>query len=131
MSAPDPQALPDLPPLPGLPRDAEGPVFAEPWQAQAFALTVQLHERGAFAWSEWAEALAAELKAAGPADDGSRYYDHWLAALEKLVTAKRLAAAEALDARKHDWEAAYLRTPHGKPVTLLPPAHPQATQEQA
>ncbi|MDB5443929.1 MAG: nitrile hydratase accessory protein [Phenylobacterium sp.] len=112
MSAPDPLKLP------GLPRDAEGPVFAEPWQAQAFALTVQLHERGAFAWSEWAEALSDQLKAAGPQDDGSRYYEHWLAALERLVTAKQLAGAGALRDRRHAWEAAYLRTPHGKPVTL-------------
>jgi nitrile hydratase accessory protein len=112
LSAPDPAALP------GLPRDAEGPVFAEPWQAQAFALTVQLHEQGAFTWSEWASALSGELKAAGPAGDGSRYYDHWLAALERMVTDKRLAGADALDARKRAWEAAYLRTPHGKPVVL-------------
>ena len=112
MSAPDPLALP------GLPRDAEGPVFAEPWQAQAFALTVQLHERGAFTWPEWAGALADELKAAGPQDDGSRYYEHWLAALERLVAAKRLAGAEMLADRKQAWAAAYLRTPHGKPVVL-------------
>jgi len=112
LSAPDPLALP------GLPRDAEGPVFAEPWQAQAFALTVQLHERGAFTWSEWARALSEQLKAAGPQDDGARYYEHWLAALERLVAAKQLAAAGALHDRKHAWEAAYLRTPHGKPVTL-------------
>lgn len=112
MSAPDPLILP------GLPRDAEGPVFAAPWEAQAFALAVQLHERGAFTWSEWAQALSEAVKAGGPADDGSRYYEHWLAALERLVTAKRLAGAEALQARKHAWEAAYLRTPHGKPVTL-------------
>jgi nitrile hydratase accessory protein len=115
LSAPDPLALP------GLPRDAEGPVFAEPWQAQAFALTVQLHERGAFTWTEWAQALSAEIAAAGPADDGSRYYAHWLAALERLVTGKALAGAHALDARRHAWEAAYLRTPHGQPVTLQPP----------
>jgi nitrile hydratase accessory protein len=112
LSAPDPAALP------GLPRDAAGPVFAEPWQAQAFALTVQLHEQGAFTWREWAQALSDELKAAGPADDGARYYHHWLAALERMVTAKRLAGAEALAARKHAWEAAYLRTPHGQPVLL-------------
>jgi len=107
-----------LPDLPGQPRDADGPVFAEPWQAQAFALTVRLHEQGAFTWSEWAEALSAELKAAGPADDGARYYDHWLAALERLVAAKRLAEPAQLQARKHAWESAYLRTPHGQPVTL-------------
>lgn len=110
MSAPDD--------LPGLPLDADGPVFAEPWQAQAFALAVQLHERGAFTWTEWADALAGELKAAGPADDPARYYEHWLAALERLVATKRLAEPDALHDRKHAWEAAYLRTPHGRPVTL-------------
>jgi len=109
---------PDLSVLAGLPTDAEGPVFAEPWQAQSFALTVQLHEGGAFTWTEWAEALSRELKAAGPADDGRRYYEHWLAALERLVMAKQLAGGDALHARKHQWEAAYLRTPHGRPVTL-------------
>ena len=116
MSAPEGPS--DALALPGIPRDAEGPVFEAPWQAQAFALTVQLHEQGAFTWSEWAEALSEQLKAAGPTDDGSRYYEHWLAALEALVTTKRLAAADALHARKQAWEAAFLRTPHGKPVTL-------------
>jgi nitrile hydratase accessory protein len=112
LSAPDPLTLPRLP------RDADGPVFAEPWQAQAFALALQLHEQGAFSWSEWAAALSARLKAAGPGDDGARYYDHWLAALEDLVTGKQLAGAEALLARKDAWAAAYARTPHGKPVEL-------------
>lgn len=112
MSAPDPLASP------GLPTDADGPVFEAPWQAQAFALAVQLHAEGAFSWAEWAEALSEQLKAAGPDDDGSRYYEHWLAALEGLVAAKRLAGPDALADRKLAWEAAYLRTPHGKPVTL-------------
>jgi nitrile hydratase accessory protein len=105
------------PDLPGLPRDAEGPVFAEPWQAQAFALTVKLHEAGAFTWPEWAAALSEELKA-DPADDGSRYYDHWLAALEQLVVERQLAGFDALQTRKADWADAYRRTPHGKPVEL-------------
>ncbi|MDE2488251.1 MAG: nitrile hydratase accessory protein [Alphaproteobacteria bacterium] len=111
-------SAPDLAALPRLPRDADGPVFAEPWQAQAFALAVQLNRQGIFAWTEWAEALSEQLKAAGPSDDGSRYYECWLAALERLVAAKRLAGAEALAQRKQAWEAAYRRTPHGKPVTL-------------
>ena len=93
-------------------------MFAEPWQAQAFALAVQLHEKGAFAWTEWAHALSERLKAAGPDDDGSRYYEHWLATLEDLVTAKRLAAASELAGRRQAWEAAYRRTPHGHPVEL-------------
>jgi nitrile hydratase accessory protein len=107
--------------LPHLPRDQDGPVFAEPWQAQAFALAVRLSEQGHFTWKEWAAALAAEIKAAadrGEHDDGSRYYQHWLAALERLVTAKGLTDPAALLARKQAWADAYRHTPHGKPVEL-------------
>jgi len=107
--------------LPRLPRDEGGPVFAEPWQAQAFALAVKLSEMGHFTWKEWAAALANELQAAasrGEPDDGSRYYHHWLAALEHLVTARGLADPEALVARKEAWADAYRHTPHGKPVEL-------------
>jgi len=93
-------------------------VFAEPWQAQAFALAVQLSARGYFTWKEWTEALAQEIAAAGGDDDGSRYYEHWLRALERLVTAKGLTDVEALGARKEAWADAYRHTPHGKPVEL-------------
>ena len=107
--------------LPGLPRDEAGPVFAEPWQAQAFALAIKLHEGGCFTWKEWAQALGAELAAAlrrDGTDDGSRYYERWLAALERLVTAKQLLDPAALRLRKDDWAHAYATTPHGKPVHL-------------
>jgi nitrile hydratase accessory protein len=117
-SIPQPE---NLAALPRLPRDAGGPVFAEPWQAQAFALAVRLSARGYFTWKEWAAALAAELKAAadrGEPDDGSSYYHHWLAALERLVTEKRLSDPAAMLARKEAWAEAYRRTPHGKPVEL-------------
>jgi len=96
-------------------------VFAEPWQAQAFALAVKLSEQGHFTWKEWAAALANELNAArsrGEPDDGSHYYDHWLAALEHLVTAKGLADSATLVARKEAWANAYRSTPHGMPVKL-------------
>ena len=109
--------------LPRLPRDEGGPVFAEPWQAQAFALAVKLSEQGHFTWKEWAAALADELQAAarrGEPDDGSRYYEHWLTALERLVTAKGLADPDrAPRARKEAWADAYRNTPHGQPVELL------------
>jgi nitrile hydratase accessory protein len=98
-------------------------VFAEPWQAQAFALAVRLSEQGHFSWKEWAATLAAEFKAAadrGEPDDGSRYYHHWLAALERLVTEKGLTDPGAIVARKEAWAEAYRRTPHGKPVELSP-----------
>jgi nitrile hydratase accessory protein len=103
--------------LPHLPRDEGGPVFAEPWQAQAFALAVKLSEQGHFTWKEWAVALADELKAGDP-DDGSHYYEHWLAALERLVTVKGLSDPAAMAARKEAWAEAYRHTPHGKPVEL-------------
>jgi nitrile hydratase accessory protein len=107
--------------LPRLPRDTGGPVFAEPWEAQAFALAVRLSEQGHFTWKEWAAALARELKAAadrGEPDDGSRYYQHWLAALERLVASKGLTNSAAMLARKEAWADAYRHTPHGKPVEL-------------
>jgi nitrile hydratase accessory protein len=113
--------LSELDSLPQLPRDEGGSVFAEPWQAQAFALAVKLSEQGHFTWKEWAATLAGELQTAadrGEPDDGSRYYEHWLAALERLVTSKGLADREALAARKEAWADAYRHTPHGKPVEL-------------
>lgn len=122
LSQPDPAPAPDkFSALPLLPRDEGGPVFAEPWQAQAFALAVRLSEQGHFTWKEWAAALAGELKAAadrGEPDDGSRYYHHWLAALERLVAETGLADPATLVARKEAWAEAYRRTPHGKPVEL-------------
>ena len=113
--------MPDPDLLPRLPRDEGGPVFAEPWQAHAFALAVKLSEAGLFTWSEWAQALGAELAAAnarGEPDDGSCYYHHWLAALERLVAAKNVLGQATLVARKEEWAAAYRRTPHGQSVTL-------------
>lgn len=110
-----------LAPLPGQPRDEDGPVFAAPWQAQAFALVVKLHEAGSFTWKEWTETLGAELAEAakgGQPDDGSRYYEYWLAALERLVKAKGLLDSGTLRLRRDEWERAYRATPHGKPVLL-------------
>lgn len=107
--------------LPLLPRDDGGPVFREPWEAQAFALAVKLSQQGYFTWKEWAAALAEELKDAadrGEPDDGTHYYEHWLATLERLVTAKGLSDSAALAARKEEWADAYRHTPHGKPVEL-------------
>jgi nitrile hydratase accessory protein len=122
LSQPNPIPSPErLQALPSVPRDAGGPVFAEPWEAQAFALAVKLSEQGHFTWKEWAAVLAEELKAAanrGEPDDGSRYYHHWLAALERLATAKGLTDPAAMLARKEAWADAYRHTPHGKPVEL-------------
>jgi len=111
----------DLAAIPRLPCDEDGPVFREPWEAQAFAMTVKLHERGVFTWPEWAAALAAELAAAverGEPDDGTHYYEHWLAALEKVVDAKRVVSHHDLDHRAGEREAAARATPHGKPIEL-------------
>ena len=111
----------DLKALPAIPRDAEGPVFRAPWEAQAFGMVVALHQRGCFTWKEWASYLADEIAAAksrGEADDGTRYYEHWLAALEKIAAAKGLVSAPELVIRKDEWDRAARTTPHGQPVLL-------------
>jgi nitrile hydratase accessory protein len=105
----------------GLPVDADRPVFSAPWEAQAFALTLALYERGLFSWPEWAQALAeviAEARTRGDADDGNDYYVHWLTALERIVISKGVLENALLERRMHDWIAAARRTPHGKPIEL-------------
>ncbi len=109
--------------LPGIPRDADGPVFRAPWEAQAFAMTLALHERGIFTWPEWAAALATEIEraqAAGDSDTGETYYEHWLAALEGLVVSRGIAASPALASYRDAWARAAARTPHGAPIELAP-----------
>jgi nitrile hydratase accessory protein len=120
-SIPPEVRLVDFGALPALPRDEDGPVFKAPWEAQAFAMTITLHTRGVFTWREWADALAAELAAAaarGEPDDGSHYYEHWLAALENLVAGKKLIPRRELERRVDEWDAAARATPHGKPIEL-------------
>jgi nitrile hydratase accessory protein len=104
-----------------IPRNAEGPVFREPWEAQAFALALSLNERGVFSWKEWAAALGDEIKkaqAAGDPDTGETYYRHWLATLERLVAAKGLADPLMLARTRNAWQRASARTPHGMPIEL-------------
>ena len=113
----------DLDRLPLLPRDEDGPVFAEAWEAQAFAMAVELSKQGRFTWSEWAAALAAEIgaaKARGEPDRGDTYYHHWLAALEMLVTAKDLLHIDELAERKKAWADAAADTEFGRPIVLRP-----------
>jgi nitrile hydratase accessory protein len=107
--------------LPALPRDHQGPVFDEPWQAEAFALAIRLSEAGYFTWSEWTAVFSQEIKAAqerGDPDLGNTYYHHWLNALEHLCAAKGLVSLADLEQRKKAWQRAYLNTPHGQPVEL-------------
>ena len=109
--------------VPGIPRDEDGPVFREPWEAQAFAMALALHARGVFTWSEWAVTLAAEIKRAqsnGDPDSGETYYRHWLATLERLISAKGVASAETLRRYRDAWDHAADRTPHGSPIVLKP-----------
>jgi nitrile hydratase accessory protein len=109
--------------VPSIPRDADGPVFREPWEAEAFAMTLALHERGVFTWPEWASALAAEIKraqAAGDPDTGETYYLQWLAALEKLVAEKGVTTQATLHRYRDAWGHACDRTPHGQPIELQP-----------
>lgn len=107
--------------LPFQPMDEEGPLFREPWEAQAFALVIALHEQGLFSWTEWAAALSEQItkaQQAGDPDLGDSYYQHWLAALESLSQQKQLSSSEEMHARKAQWRSAYLNTAHGLPVEL-------------
>lgn len=111
----------DLDPLEGLPRDGDGPVFREPWEAQAFALTVDLSEQGLFTWQQWAETLAEEIRLAGKAGDpdmGDTFYRHWARALTKLLVARDAVTPGELETRTELWRQAYLATSHGQPVEL-------------
>jgi nitrile hydratase accessory protein len=113
--------------LPDLPRDEDGPVFREPWEAQAFAMALSLYDRGLFTWKEWAAALADEIKiaqAGGDPDTGTTYYRHWLATLEKMVAAKGVTSIETLHRYRDAWDHAADRTPHGKPIELRPEDFP-------
>jgi nitrile hydratase accessory protein len=96
-------------------------VFSEPWQAQAFALALELSRRGHFSWPQWSQALGEELHAAharGESDDGSHYYHHWVSALERLIQSCSLCDAKTLQQRKLAWIHAYEHTAHGQPVEL-------------
>ncbi|MEO7339055.1 MAG: nitrile hydratase accessory protein [Caldimonas sp.] len=105
------------------PDAADAPVFREPWEAHAFAMVLALHQRGLFTWVEWADALAAQVAAAGQrgeADLGDTYYRHWLAALEQLVATKGAGSTEELARYREAWDHAADRTPHGQPIELEP-----------
>jgi nitrile hydratase accessory protein len=109
--------------VPSIPHDTEGPVFREPWEAQAFAMALALHERRLFTWPEWAATLADEIKcaqAAGDPDTGETYYRHWLNALERIVAAKGIATSDMLHRYRDAWDHAADRTPHGAPIELRP-----------
>jgi nitrile hydratase accessory protein len=106
-----------------IPRDRAGPVFREPWEAQAFAIALALHARGLFTWPEWAATLADEIKRAqarGDPDTGETYYRHWLNALERIVAEKGVADAPTLARYRIAWDHAADRTPHGTPIELCP-----------
>jgi nitrile hydratase accessory protein len=124
MTALDPQAAARAAAaVPGIPSDSDGPVFREPWEAQAFAMALALHARGLFSWPEWAACLADEIKraqAAGDPDTGETYYRHWLATLEKLIAAKGVVSSDTLHRYRDAWDHAADRTPHGSPIELRP-----------
>ena len=109
--------------VPSIPRDADGPVFREPWEAQSFAITLGLYDQGLITWKEWTAALFVEIKRAqeaGDPDTGETYYLHWLAALERIVAEKGVADAATLGRYRDAWRRAADRTPHGQPILLDP-----------
>ena len=107
--------------LPGFPSDGGRPVFRAPWEAQAFALALALHERGEFTWQEWAQALSeviGEVRQRGDPDTGEDYYRHWLTALERIAARKGIVTESLLEQRRRQWDEAARRTPHGQPIEL-------------
>jgi nitrile hydratase accessory protein len=128
---------PRHPTLPPIPQDGDGPVFREPWEAQAFAMVLELFDKGHFTWSEWVRALGAEIAAArerGEPDQGETYYRHWLAALEKIAAAKQLTSTEELAVRKEQWVEADHHRGFGEPIVIRPEtseAAPRARQQGA
>lgn len=117
---------PSYPDMPAIPQDEDGPVFREPWEAQAFAMTLELFDRGHFTWREWVDALSGQIaraEAEGRPDDGSDYYRHWLAALEMLVARKGIADPAVLAERKAAWAHADEHRDFGAPI-VLDPDHP-------
>ena len=117
MNAPPPEMLS------AVPRDADGPVFREPWEAQSFAMALALYQRGVFTWPEWSALLAAEIaraQAAGDPDSGENYYRHWQNALERIVAERGLTDTASLTRYRDAWDHAAGRTPHGSPIVLAP-----------
>lgn len=109
--------------LRAIPADEQRRTFSEPWEAQAFAITLALHRQGLFTWDEWASTLSSEIKAAqsrGDPDEGNTYYHHWLAAIERLVREKGIANDETLERYRIAWDRAADRTPHGEAIVLMP-----------
>jgi len=109
--------------VPGFPVDRAGPVFKEPWEAQAFALTLTLFDRGLFEWAEWAKILGEEIRKAqdrGDPDTGLTYYHHWVSALERMITEKGASDTATLRNYFDAWDHAAKRTPHGTPIELEP-----------
>lgn len=113
--------------VPSIPTDGGEPVFREPWEAHAFAMALALHERGSFTWSDWSADLASEIETAaipGDPDTGDTYYQHWLAALERMIVKKGLASPQELNRYRDAWDRAAERTPHGQPIDLRPSDFP-------
>lgn len=117
MSPPDAERT-ALASVASIPRDEDGPVFREPWEAQAFAMAVGLHQQGVFTWTEWAQTLGGEIADAGSDDSAEHYYIHWMSALEKLSASHGLVSQDEIRDRKDAWDRAARATPHGEPIKL-------------
>lgn len=91
-----------------LPRSNGELVFAAPWEGRAFGIAVALNEGGAYEWSEFQRRLAEEIAAAPPDDEGSVYYERWLASLERLLLEQGMISHEELEDRFAAYESGEL-----------------------
>lgn len=121
-----PDLIPDI--------DRTGPVFDEPWQAQAFSVLVALRQEGCFEWKDWVDVFSQTIKAF-PAEPGetanAAYFRQWAYALERMLVGRGLLTASEIAGREQQWRQAYLNTPHGEPVHLINATCPPTRSEHA
>lgn len=101
-----------------IPRKDGEAVFNEPWEARAFAMAVELNEKGVFSWSEWGNIFSANLKVNSQSQQPASYYRVWMKTLEQLVEAKEISNRKERLSRQAEWQEAAERTPHGRPIVL-------------
>ncbi|PXW25771.1 UNVERIFIED_CONTAM: nitrile hydratase accessory protein [Williamsia faeni] len=107
--------------------DAASRAFDEPWELRAFALAVAAYHEGHYEWSEFQLSLTESIRRWERGDRTERwsYYQHWLNALETVLSANgALSDSIVLDERTRE----VLATPrnanhheaHREPVAISP-----------
>jgi nitrile hydratase accessory protein len=86
-----------------LPRRNGELVFNSPWEGRAFGIAVALEADHRCSWPDFSARLAEAIAQAGPDDDPGRYYERWLAALERVMLDGGLVDHDELEARVREY----------------------------